>query len=214
MLATTALGAKQKIIPCARGFGTENGCGSCDHSQAITLGSWDNATPSKNIHLEEVGSNTSGGYDIWWSIEQPQRGCRTLLFEPYSTDRGSLNPKLKGNVVLSVAHGGCYFTNLGHRGLLAGTCCNDDCVTAGGKTSSQRKRRSVSPRQWSNSNPFEKPSNNEEAPKPKTTVRVYNSHAISQPMFSTLTSLLSARKLLEEVIHTPKQAHKWSMARC
>lgn len=171
VLATTALGAKQKIIPCAVGFGPDNGCGSCDRNQSITFGSWDKPTKSENFHLEAAGSKSGAGYDVWWNVEQPPPGCRTLLFDPYKMERGNLNPKLKGNVIMSTANAGCYFTNVGSRGILVGTCCNGDCIAAGGVTTPTPRRRSMRTRQWQNSNPFEEPSKPESAPKPKTTVR-------------------------------------------
>ncbi|KAF2870926.1 hypothetical protein BDV95DRAFT_49903 [Massariosphaeria phaeospora] len=36
-----------------------------------------------------------------------------------------------GNVVLSVAHGGCYFAHVGSRGISARACCWGDCLAVG-----------------------------------------------------------------------------------
>ncbi|KAF2636821.1 hypothetical protein P280DRAFT_483421 [Massarina eburnea CBS 473.64] len=157
-----------RIIPCAKGFGDDNGCTSCSRNNSIAITSWDNATTVKNFHMESAASKSGAGYDVWWNIHQPVQGCRVLLFEPYNTDRGSVNQDLSGNVVLSVAHGGCYFSNVGSRGISAGACCHGDCLTAGAVMGGKKKRSRHSirypstdakaRRAWSNPNPNSPPS--------------------------------------------------------
>lgn len=67
-------------------------------------------------------------------MEQPDDTCRFLVMDPYTTDKGSIDARLSGNVVLSTAHSGCYWAHIGSRGYSAGFCCgNGDCTAAGGK---------------------------------------------------------------------------------
>ncbi|KAF1954849.1 hypothetical protein CC80DRAFT_493599 [Byssothecium circinans] len=164
--------ANSRIVPCAMGFGEDNGCSYCEGNKSIEVTSWDQPTTVKNFNMESAASKSGAGYDVWWNVQQPAQGCRILLFEPYNTDRGSINSKLAGNVVLSVAHGGCYFSNVGSRGISVGACCNGDCSTAGAVTSGKKRRArrsmpsenpvvgtdNMEARSWRNPNPNDPPS--------------------------------------------------------
>lgn len=79
-----------------------------------------------------AAKNGAGGWDVWWNVPQPDPGCHVILTQPYTTDKGSYDAALSGNVILSTAHGGCYYAHVGNGGVNAAFCCGSgDCSKAG-----------------------------------------------------------------------------------
>ncbi|PVI07522.1 hypothetical protein DM02DRAFT_666829 [Periconia macrospinosa] len=150
-LASGTWAQYSKITPCAKGSGNEsNGCSQCSSDKAIEVTPWENATYVKDFHLEKAASRNGGGYNVWWSVEQPAEGCRILLFDPFNSDKGNLNSGVPGNIVLSTAHSGCYTAHVGSRGISAGACCWDDCRVIGAvpdtvAPKTERKKREAKP---------------------------------------------------------------------
>ncbi|KAF2268263.1 hypothetical protein CC78DRAFT_530184 [Lojkania enalia] len=146
LMALTHVALAGEIIPCALGSGESNGCSYCEDDKAIKTGPWFKATKVASFHMENAAAQVGGGYDVWWNIAKPDEGCRVLITEPYNTDKGALNGKLSGNVVLSAAHGGCYFAHVGSRGVSVGFCCGTgDCQEAGAIPGGKKKRELTLP---------------------------------------------------------------------
>ncbi|KAF2266885.1 hypothetical protein CC78DRAFT_594689 [Lojkania enalia] len=139
-IAPTAFAGNSKAIPCVIGNGEEALCDSCEEDKAIEVTAWSNATWAKDFKMPKAPSQTGPGYDVYWKIEEPAEGCRIMLFEPFNTDKGSINPKIPGTIVLSVNHGGCYMVTVGSRGVAAGACCGDECANIGAIPSTASKK--------------------------------------------------------------------------
>lgn len=66
LLAKVTSAADGEVIPCARGNGADNGCGFCEPDKAIKVASWSDATRVPNFDMPTTGSETGGGYNVWW----------------------------------------------------------------------------------------------------------------------------------------------------
>lgn len=133
-----------KVVPCAVGSGNDNGCSYCEDDKGINVTPWSSATAESHFDMPNAASKTGGGYDVWWNIQQPDPGCRIIITEPYSTDKGSTDSRLSGNVILSAGYGGCYFAHVGSRSVAAGFCCGSgDCGAAG--AAPHKKKRELLP---------------------------------------------------------------------
>ena len=67
-----------KIIPCALGSGTENGCSYCEDNLGINVTAWSSATADPHFDMANAASKTGGGYDVWWVSSATSNSC------PYS----------------------------------------------------------------------------------------------------------------------------------
>jgi hypothetical protein len=101
--------------------------GQCKNRTKLSL---NGGVPSHNISIVALGSQwnhfssvgfpdlppgpvSSSGSQVWWSLAQPDAGCRIVLMLPYTqsayNDTGN---KVPGNVILNVGNSGCYYTDL------------------------------------------------------------------------------------------------------
>lgn len=134
-LLPTVAAQNSKVVPCLGGAGNSTLCDVCDESKAIEVTDWTNVTWVKNFTLSESPADNGLGYRVYWvskflfyrcmvniadsiyqKIEQPAEGCRIMLFDSFSTDKGSVDSRLSGRIGLSVNRGGCFLRNVGTGG--------------------------------------------------------------------------------------------------
>ncbi|KAI9656645.1 MAG: hypothetical protein M1831_004555 [Alyxoria varia] len=136
-----ALAANGPVIPCATGYGKENGCGYCQKNASVELGSWKEAKRVDDFTLEGAESKTGAGYDVYWNVPHIDDGCRVILTQPFLQDEHE--PELSGNVILTTKHTGCFYAHVGSQGFSAAYCCgNGDCESAGAGGTVDVKKRS------------------------------------------------------------------------
>ncbi|CAJ2512667.1 Uu.00g007860.m01.CDS01 [Anthostomella pinea] len=106
-------------------------------------GRWYDAMEYSNATLSGSMSGT-GSANVYWSVGDLDPGCQLILMKDVEQAWQTINP-LPGNLILSVAMPGCYYSSLvPQEGLITSFCCgNDDCERVQLESNGGSQKRSV-----------------------------------------------------------------------
>lgn len=131
--ALAAVASSTSIVtPCVYGSGAQNGCGGCNNASAMTLTPIAQSTTVNGFQLDGADESQTGGggLDVWWSIPQPDPGCKIVMTQPFTPT--AHEDGVTGNTILSAERSGCFYGHVNSHGFNIGYCCgNGDCTKTG-----------------------------------------------------------------------------------